>query len=75
VNLIDLETVAPWDCATVLASVRRTGRLLIVEEARPSGGWGSHVIVAVCATTWGALKAPPVRTIGARCASWSDELE
>ena len=35
VEVIDLRTVAPWDEETVLNSVKKTGRLIIVDEANP----------------------------------------
>jgi acetoin:2,6-dichlorophenolindophenol oxidoreductase subunit beta len=63
-DVLDLESVVPWDRETVLASVRATGRLLVVEEAPPSAGWGAHVIATVCAAAWAALKAAPVRMTG-----------
>jgi len=51
----------PWDIPTVLASVRRTGRLVVVEEAPASGGWGSEVVATVTSRAFGSLKAPPFR--------------
>ena len=37
-ELIDLATVVPWDRQTLLTSVKKTGRLVVVEEAPESGG-------------------------------------
>jgi pyruvate/2-oxoglutarate/acetoin dehydrogenase E1 component len=60
-EVIDLATLVPWDQQTVLESVSRTGRLVTVEEAPVSGGWG-HEIVSVAATSvFSKLKAPPFR--------------
>ncbi|MFM7499402.1 MAG: alpha-ketoacid dehydrogenase subunit beta, partial [Actinomycetota bacterium] len=43
-ELIDLATIIPWDRETVLNSVKKTGRLVVVEEAPLSGGWGSEIV-------------------------------
>ncbi len=61
VEVIDLMTYAPWDRATVIESVRRTGRLVVVEESPLSGGWGAEVVAAVAATAFGSLQAAPTR--------------
>jgi pyruvate dehydrogenase E1 component beta subunit len=44
VEIIDLTWLRPLDLGTVEASVRRTGRLLVVEEQVHAGGWGATVI-------------------------------
>jgi pyruvate dehydrogenase E1 component beta subunit len=41
-DVIDLQTLVPWDRTLVLESVTRTGRLVVVEEAPYSGGWGKR---------------------------------
>jgi pyruvate/2-oxoglutarate/acetoin dehydrogenase E1 component len=46
-EVIDLRTLRPWDRATVLASVRRTNRVLVVEEGPETGGWAADVLAAV----------------------------
>lgn len=43
VELLDLQTVSPMDSDTIIDSVKKTGRCLIVQEAPRSGGWGSEV--------------------------------
>ncbi len=60
-EVIDLSTLVPWDRATVLESVRRTGRLVVVEEAPASGGWGSEIVATVTSSVFGDLKAAPFR--------------
>lgn len=57
-ELIDLQTLVPWDQAAVLESVGRTRRLVIVEEAPWSGGWGSEIASVVSAELFGQLDAP-----------------
>ena len=59
-EVIDLRTLWPWDRECVLASVARTGRLLVVHEAVAVGGFGAEV----AATVAEALGAP-VRRLGA----------
>jgi acetoin:2,6-dichlorophenolindophenol oxidoreductase subunit beta len=60
-DVIDLQTLVPWDRDTVVESVRRTGRLVIVEEAPYSGGWGSEICDHVAGELFGELKAPALR--------------
>ena len=60
-EVIDLLTLWPWDRKTVLDSVRKTGRLVTVEEATAGSGWGSDVVAAICTDAFGELKAPPLR--------------
>ncbi|MDE0521216.1 MAG: alpha-ketoacid dehydrogenase subunit beta [Boseongicola sp.] len=58
VDLIDPRTVVPLDSETILESVRRTGRLVVVDEARDMCSAASHV-AAICADQcFDALKAP-----------------
>ncbi len=60
-DVIDLQTLAPWDRATVVGSVARTGRLVVVEEAPYSGGWGAEITDHVGGELFGRLSAPPLR--------------
>lgn len=60
-EVIDLSTVIPWDRATVLDSVARTGRCVVVEEGPYSGGWGTEIASHVAAHAWGALQGPILR--------------
>lgn len=63
-EVIDLITLSPWDRETVLASVRKTGRLVICHEAVQQCGFGAEVAAVVAQEAFGALKAPVIR-IGA----------
>lgn len=60
-DLIDLLTLSPWDRPTVMDSVRRTGRLVVVEDSPHSGGWGSEIVAAVVSEAFSDLAAPPFR--------------
>ena len=61
IEVVDLRTVRPIDTDTILASVARTGRLLVVGEAWPWGGVAAEVITRVAAEGFGLLDAPPQR--------------
>ncbi|MGZ4335845.1 MAG: alpha-ketoacid dehydrogenase subunit beta [Gaiellaceae bacterium] len=47
VEVIDLRTLRPFDLETVLASVRKTNRLVVVEEGPLTGGWAGEVLATV----------------------------
>lgn len=64
VEVIDLRTIAPWDRETVLASVAKTGRLMVVHEAVKEHGVGAEIASVVNEELFGKLKAP-VKRIGA----------
>lgn len=61
IEVVDLRSVKPIDTDTILASVARTGRLLVVSEAWPWGGVAAEVIARVAAEGFGLLDAPPQR--------------
>jgi pyruvate/2-oxoglutarate/acetoin dehydrogenase E1 component len=63
-EVIDLRTLFPWDRDTVFASVRKTGRLLVVHEAVTVGGFGAEIAATVAEECFRDLKAP-VRRLGA----------
>jgi pyruvate dehydrogenase E1 component beta subunit len=63
-ELVDLRTVSPWDKETVLNSVRKTGRAVIVHEAVRQFGVGAEIAATIQEELFGALKAP-VRRLGA----------
>jgi len=61
VEVIDLRTLKPWDEETVVASVGKTGRLVVVHEAPVSGGLGAEIIATVMEKAGDRLFVPPVR--------------
>ena len=76
VEVIDLRTLVPLDMATVLASVARTSRLLVVEENPFQGGWGATV-ASIAADEGFTLLDAPVRRVAAACVPlpFADALE
>jgi pyruvate dehydrogenase E1 component beta subunit len=60
-EVVDPRTLVPFDTETVLASVRKTGRLVIVEETNERGGWGAQLAADVARHAIGDLDAPIVR--------------
>jgi 2-oxoisovalerate dehydrogenase E1 component len=58
VELIDLRTIAPWDRELVLASVRKTGRCLIVHEDTMTAGFGAEIAAVVAKDAFAYLDAP-----------------
>jgi pyruvate/2-oxoglutarate/acetoin dehydrogenase E1 component len=61
VEVIDPRTLVPLDEATILASVTKTGRLVIAHEAVKRGGWGAELAALVAERVVDALDAPIVR--------------
>ncbi|MBV8777341.1 MAG: alpha-ketoacid dehydrogenase subunit beta [Alphaproteobacteria bacterium] len=63
VEIVDPRTLVPLDAATIRASVRKTGRLVIADEAGPTAGFSAEVaaVVSEDAATFVRLKAPVKR--------------
>jgi pyruvate dehydrogenase E1 component alpha subunit len=64
VEVIDLRTLFPWDRDTVLESVRRTGRLLCVQEPQGACGVAAEVAATVAEKAMYSLQAPIGRVTG-----------
>jgi acetoin:2,6-dichlorophenolindophenol oxidoreductase subunit beta len=75
-EVVDLRCLVPLDMATVLASVARTSRLVIVEENPYQGGWGGTVASIVADEGFELLDAP-IRRVAAACVPlpFADALE
>jgi len=67
VEVIDLCTLYPLDSQTILESVKKTGRLMTVEEGPHTGGIGAEVIARCAIAGFGFLKTPPVRIAAPEC--------
>ncbi len=61
VEVVDLRSIKPLDIDGILASVARTGRMLVVSEDFPYGGVASEVITQVAAHGFHLLDAPPIK--------------
>jgi pyruvate/2-oxoglutarate/acetoin dehydrogenase E1 component len=55
VEVVDLRTLRPFDLETVLASVRKTNRVVVVEEGPLTGGWAGEVLASVTEHALGHL--------------------
>ncbi|WP_282950044.1 MULTISPECIES: alpha-ketoacid dehydrogenase subunit beta [unclassified Sphingopyxis] len=66
-ELIDLRSIAPWDRETVLASVKKTGRAIVVHEAVTPFGAGAEISSVIHENLFHALKAPVQRLGAAFC--------
>lgn len=61
VDLLDLRTVAPWDRDMVLASVRRTGRCIVIHEDTLTAGFGAEIAATLASEAFWWLDAPVER--------------
>lgn len=57
-EVVDPRTIVPLDIATIVASVRKTGRLVVVDESVQSCSPASEIAASVAEQAFGALKAP-----------------
>ena len=63
-EVVDLETLVPLDTPTILASVQKTGRAVVVYEAMRTGGFGAEVAARIAEEALDYLQAPIVRVAG-----------
>ena len=64
VEVIDLQTIIPWDVNTVVNSVKKTGRLLVSHEAQQTMGFAAEIAAAVQERCFFNLEAPIKRVTG-----------
>jgi pyruvate dehydrogenase E1 component beta subunit len=63
-EVVDVATLKPLDTETILASVAKTGRCVIVQEAPRAGGWGSEIAAVIAEHGLLSLFAPIMRVAG-----------
>jgi pyruvate dehydrogenase E1 component beta subunit len=63
-EVIDLRTLWPVDIEAIVASVSKTGRLVVVHEAPKTCGFGAELVALVNEKAFAHLEAPPVRVCG-----------
>ena len=63
-EVVDVRGLVPLDMVTIEASVRKTGRVLIVEEDHLTGGWGAEIAARIADAAFSYLRAPIRRVAG-----------
>ena len=63
-EVLDLRSLVPLDIETIVASIDKTGRAVVVQEAPLSAGFASEVVATICDEAFYALEAPVVRVSG-----------
>ena len=63
-EVIDLRTLWPVDMETIVASVKKTGRVVVVHEAPKTCGFGAELVALINEKAFWHLEAPPVRVTG-----------
>ena len=63
-EVLDLRTLSPWDKETVLASARKTGRVVVAHEAVRQGGFGAELSATISEEAFSSLRTPVVRIGG-----------
>jgi pyruvate dehydrogenase E1 component beta subunit len=61
VEVVDPRTIVPLDFAAILASVEKTGRVVVVDECRQSCSAAAELLARIAESGFDKLKAPPAR--------------
>ncbi|THX61432.1 thiamine diphosphate-binding protein [Aureobasidium pullulans] len=69
IELIDLRTIYPWDRPTIVESVKRTGKAIVVHESMSNSGVGAEVAATIQESCFLSLEAPVARVCG-----WSTHM-
>ena len=64
IEIVDLRTLIPWDKATVIESVKKTNRVIILHEAPKTAGFGAEISAQISESVFEYLEAPPIRLGG-----------
>lgn len=65
-EVIDIRTLVPLDINTIVASVKKTHKLVIVHEAVKTGGFGAEIAAQICESEAFSYLEAPVKRVGAR---------
>lgn len=63
-EVVDLRSIVPLDMETIEASVRKTGRCVVVHEATLTAGFGAELVALIAQHCFWHLQAPPIRVTG-----------
>jgi pyruvate dehydrogenase E1 component beta subunit len=63
-EVIDVATIKPLDIDTILASLDKTGRIVVIHEAVLTCGVGADIVAQIAERGLFSLKAPPMRVAG-----------
>ena len=63
-EVLDLRTLVPLDVDTMIASVTKTGRVVVLHEAPKTCGYGAELVATICERAMQYLEAPVVRVAG-----------
>ena len=61
VEIVDVRSLEPLDTETIVKSVQKTGRAVVVHEACRKGGFGAEIASQIQEAAWESLKAPVLR--------------
>jgi 2-oxoisovalerate dehydrogenase E1 component beta subunit len=64
VEVVDVRTISPLDRETIVNSVKKTGKAIIVYEDNRSGGWGAEISASIAEAAFAYLDGPIVRVTG-----------
>ncbi len=64
VEVVDVRTISPLDRDTIINSVKKTGKAIVVYEDNRSGGWGAEISASISEAAFAYLDGPIVRVTG-----------
>jgi 2-oxoisovalerate dehydrogenase E1 component beta subunit len=64
VEVVDVRTISPLDRDTIIESVKKTGKALVVYEDNRSGGWGAEISASISEAAFAYLDGPIMRVTG-----------
>jgi 2-oxoisovalerate dehydrogenase E1 component beta subunit len=64
VEVVDVRTISPLDRDTIVESVKKTGKAIVVHEDTRSGGWGAEISASIAEAAFAYLDGPIIRVTG-----------